>query len=500
MRMNGVLIRVTGTLLLLGMSRPSALAAPETLDTIAIAAPETLDTIAIAAPDAAEKQAGAENQNVAPSASVSVLQVTGTTNVFTISAQHADVLSLLKLVFDQAHRQFVPDAGVSGDVTFALSGQRFDTVLASICRQTFLRYEVDKQGIYQFRRDEESLRDLLLKTQAINNVLSEQLRRMGYAVPSAPFGANELSRGRALSSGQAAPGAAANSGMGAGQRGEFGGGGGFGRNNAGYAGGQGSRNAASNSPVLPPGSADTTAGRRNADIGKDEQSGSANSKVQARRKPDDQGSLEGSQKPSPVNGASSEPGQAGPAGQAAAPGTNRQAAGVSQDGQASVRDIAPSDLEFANTGQYQTFMKQNHLVAINTRGEKVPVLQVLADLSRQANVPILVDPDVPKGKEFVVSAAIPACPLNVMLNYLGYGLRLEWRWVNSRIYITTTPEIQPYLHGVPLPAPANGNNIGSGITILPQRSTAPQNQAPQKRSEDAEKSKEDKKDGKGAGG
>ncbi len=403
MRLNVALIQITGTLLLLGM-----------LHTSSFAAPEALNTIALAMPGATEKQAGAENQNVTPPATVSVLQVTGTTNVFTISAQHADVLSLLKLVFDQSHRQFVPDASVTGDVTFALSGQRFDTVLASICRQTFLRYEVDKQGIYQFRRDEEGLRNLLLKTQAINNVLSEQLRRMGYAVPSVQFGANEASRGRALSSSQAAPGAAANSGTGAGQRGGFGGGGGFGRNDSGYAGGQGA-----NTPGSSQSSGDIIAGRRSADIGKDERGDNANAKIMARRKPDDQSGVEGSQKPSPVNGAGAEPGPSGSAGQSTAPGTNRQAAGIYQDGQAGVRGPAPSDLEFATTGQYQTFMKQNNLVAINTRGEKVPVLQVLADLSRQANVPILVDPDVPKGKEFVVSASIPACPLNVMLNYLG---------------------------------------------------------------------------------
>ncbi len=72
--------------------------------------------------------------------------------------------------------------------------------------------------------------------------------------------------------------------------------------------------------------------------------------------------------------------------------------------------------------------------------------------------------------------------------------------MNNRIYITTTPELQPYLRGIPLPAPGNGGNIGNGITILPRRSASPQNQVPQKKSEDTEKGKEDKKDSKGAGG
>ncbi len=180
-----------------------------------------LNAAAWAAPHATETQAGAGSGNGSASAPVSVLQVTGTTNSFTVSAQHADVLSLLKLVFDQAHRQFVPDASVTGDVTFALTGQRFDVVLAAICRQTFLRYEVDKQGIYRFRRDEEALRNLLLKTQAINGVLQEQLRGMGYAVPSTVLGTDSQMRSRAMQGRQSAP-----AGDAIGGQGGFGGGGG----------------------------------------------------------------------------------------------------------------------------------------------------------------------------------------------------------------------------------------------------------------------------------
>lgn len=478
MILNAAMIRVTGILIAFGV----------------------MNTAALAAPNATEKQAGAENQSAALSAPVSVLQVTGTTNSFTISAQHADVLSLLKLVFDQAHRQFVPDASVTGDVTFALSGQKFDTVLASICRQTFLRYEVDKQGIYQFRRDEEGLRNLLLKTQTINNVLSEQLRRMGYAVPSAPLGPDSASRGRVVPGTQATPGEMVNGGLGTASRGGAGGfgGGGFGRNDSGYVGGQRRGEGASNAPVVVPG--DTLTTRRSADSSKEAGIGSTDTKARTARKPDNRSGLEGTQQSAGVNGVLGGTGQAGPAGPAAAPGSGGQSAGIYRDGQANVRGFAPSELEFANPGQYQSFMKQNNFVSVNTRGEKAPVLQILADLSRQAGVPILIDPDVPKAEEFVVSATIPARPLNEMLNILGYYARLEWRWVNGRIYVTTTPQLHLYLHGAMLPAPSNGDNIGNGITVLPQRSAAPQNQAPQKRAEAVEKGKEDKKDGKGAGG
>ena len=157
---------------------------------------EAAPKIGVAAPRDRDHAAGQEaaNGNGGPALPVSQMQVSGTTNNFTVSAQHADVLSLLKLVFDQAHRQFVPDASVTGDVTFALSGQRFDGVLAAICKQAFLRYDVDKNGVYQFRRDDEALRSLILKTRAINVVLQEQLRRMGYAVPSA-VAANSFAAG-----------------------------------------------------------------------------------------------------------------------------------------------------------------------------------------------------------------------------------------------------------------------------------------------------------------
>ena len=451
-----------------------------------------------AAPPIMEIQAGAQNQSATP-APISVLQVTGTTNSFTVSAQHADVLSLLKLVFDQSHRQFVPDAGVTGDVTFALSGQRFDTVLSAICRQTFLRYEVDKNGVYQFRRDEVGLRDLLLKTQAINNVLSDQLRRMGYAVPTPLPGTEEANRSRTM---RGVPSGTTANGVqgGFGAKGDFGGGfggggGGASTNSIDSINGRGRGADAVNAPASVTNA--TSAGRRSGDSSKEARIGNSDAKVESARKPDNRGGVEGTQRPLAMNRQRGDSGPTGPSGrggQATEAEASSLAAGLNRDAQLKGRVYAPSEPDLSDGGQYLTFKKQNSFVSVNTRGEKVPMQQVLADLSRQASVPILVDPDVPKGEEFLVDAAIPALPLNEMLNFLGYRARLEWRWVNGRIYVTATPQLKLYLRGSMLSDPANSGNIGNGITVLPRRAAAPTTQEPQKKPEDADKSKKEQKD------
>src|SRR5579871_1436737 len=119
----------------------------------------------------------------------SLLQVTGTTNHINISASHADVLSVLKAIFEQSHQQFAADPSVNGDVTMVLNGQPFSVVLGSVCKQTFLRYDIDKNGIYQFKRDDQAIREGFAHIRIINGEIAEQLKRLGFTlVPSGQAG------------------------------------------------------------------------------------------------------------------------------------------------------------------------------------------------------------------------------------------------------------------------------------------------------------------------
>ena len=336
------------------------------------------------------------------------LQVSGTTNNFTISAQHADVLSLLKLAFAQAHRQFVPDASVTGDVTFSLAGQKFETVLSAICRQAILRYVIDSNGIYQFRRDDEALRNMLLKTQAINRVIMDQLRGMGYTIPN-------TAAGRSASGG--------------------------------VGGGSNDRGAGFGEKRMSPDSAvDSTSAR----------------------------SLRLSKSPENVTGAP----------RVSSPDTEASIGkpyGLIGDG-------ALPNLEDGT--QYQVFMKQNHLVYVNTKGEDMAVRDILLDMGRQAGIAILIDPAVPHGKDFVLNGSISARPMAELLNILAYKAHLEWRWVNNRILVTTTPQLQFYLRGALLPLP------NSGVTVLPSRGDrpAPANSDKKTDSKSEDSSKEKPKD------
>ena len=339
--------------------------------------------------DKAETQESAVGNDV--SAASSVLQVSGTTNNFTVSAQHADVLSLLKLVFAQTHRQFVPDASVTGDVTFSLAGQKFDTVLSAVCRQAILRYEVDSNGIYQFRRDDEALRTLLLKTQTINRVLQEQLRRMGYTVPG---------------------------------------------------------------PLVPDGSRGT---KPASEFARSDTAGSAKAMMSNKSGPGADTKTSNSRSVRPFG--------------AQEKVVDDTARSINSNPVNSAEGNGALSLPNMNDStQYQMFLKQNNLVSVNTKGEEMAVRDILLDMGRQAGVSILIAPEVPRGADFVLNGYITPRPLAELLNILAYKAHLDWRWVNNRIFVTTTPQLQFYLRGALMPPP-NG-----GITVLPSRSpgrTAP---------------------------
>ncbi len=403
-----------------------------------------------------------------PSMPSSVLQVSGSTNSFVISAQRADVLSLLKLVFHQAHRQFVPDASVTGDVTFALSGQKLETVLDAICRQAFLRCDIDRNDIYQFRRDEQALRNFILKTQVINTALQEQVRRMGYTVPQ------NLTAGT--------PGLALNNGLGGGAQG-----GGFGRDsgvNLGRANSQYSVNRQGGSPS-PSGQAGPL-GVQNAispgDIAR-ARSNSPQGVAPVRAKDDNATGAENEQNAKssgvqePVR-LSTSAGQGEGAGQGQFAPANtprpveRRAGSTQQSG-----DPRPAMPNLEDSAQYQLFLKQNNFVMFNTQEQDRPVRDILLDLSRQSGVPIYIDPAVPGGDAFVINGYVTPRPLVEVLNYLAYKARLEWRWINNRVYVTITPQLNLYLHGSLLSPPQGGAGVSSS-----QQNTRPRQNPVQQRS------------------
>ena len=90
------------------------------------------------------------------------------------------------------------------------------------------------------------------------------------------------------------------------------------------------------------------------------------------------------------------------------------------------------------------FLKQNNLVTINTQGLEVPVTEVFAELQRQSNIAILVDPDIPRGPKFRMQLTLRPTSLTDALNLLCPALHLNWRRLNNSLFITPTSDFQIY--------------------------------------------------------
>ncbi len=400
-------------------------------------------------------QEPASGSGIMPTMPAGALQVSGSTNSFVISAQRADVLSLLKLIFNQAHRQFVPDASVTGDVTFALSGQKLETVLDSVCKQAFLRYDIDRNNIYQFRRDEQALRNFILKTQVINTALQDQVRRMGYTVPqnaAAGFGGGAQGGGFVGGSGEDLRRASVQNSVN-GQVGLH--------LPSGQAGEPGVQDL--NSPLgISRARSDSQPGAAPVRAKDDSVTGSANeqnAKQFGRQAPVKLSTSVG-------QGEVAGQGQSAPANPPRPVEAMGQARNVQQFGEPRA---AMPNLE--DSAQYQLFLKQNNFVMFNTQERDTPVRDVLLDLSRQSGVPIYIDPAVPGGDAFVVNGYVTPRPLVEVLNYLAYKARLEWRWINNRVYVTTTPQLNLFLHGSLLPPPQGG----AGVLPAQQNARSQQN-------------------------
>ncbi|MCX6382248.1 MAG: hypothetical protein NT023_22690 [Armatimonadetes bacterium] len=116
---------------------------------------------------------------------VGTLQVTGTIEKFTISANRADVMDTLKLIFEQAEKQFVPVGNLTGTVTLRLTEQPLVTTLDAVCKQTFLRFRFDaNSGIFYIERNEPAVRDAIQRLRQLDTELRNQLRLLGLSLPS----------------------------------------------------------------------------------------------------------------------------------------------------------------------------------------------------------------------------------------------------------------------------------------------------------------------------
>ena len=125
------------------------------------------------------------------SAPTSQLQVSRKIGKYTLIADRAEVKSVLKLLFDQAEKQFLPDANTIGQLTMRLDGQPFRVCLDAICLQTFLKYQLDpKTGIYLITRNEQAIKESFGRMRSMNILLQRQLETLGFKVQS-----DQVSRG-----------------------------------------------------------------------------------------------------------------------------------------------------------------------------------------------------------------------------------------------------------------------------------------------------------------
>lgn len=331
----------------------------------------------------------------------SSLRVTGTALQITVEADHADVQKTLKSLFDQANKQFDVDSTVAGTVTLRLTDQTFETVLKSICKQAFLRYQQDAgTGIYHLERDPEMIKESFSHLDSLNADLRRQLRALGLELPEDA----QLDRMRF------------------------------------------SQNRVNAKAMLPaPNGPEGTAGRSLSVPDKQAASG-ANGRGGAAAS---RGSVEDKQKDENLK-------QDAPKFKE---GVIMLPEGLSQgalDMLFSSPNVDKEQLPVLEQN-YLEFLHQNNLVAFNSNGAQYPMTDVLKELGRQANVPIWIDPSVPSGKQFRISLNLPPHTLEEALNLILPASRLRWRWIGSSVYVTPTPSFQIFYGSAPQPYVIYGN-------------------------------------------
>ena len=115
---------------------------------------------------------------------------------------------------------------------------------------------------------------------------------------------------------------------------------------------------------------------------------------------------------------------------------------LTQESIAEIFGLNPQTNTLQNPDNYLAFLKQNGLVYINTGGSKAPVTEVLQELGRQSNTPILIDPSVPTGPKFNLQGYISPRTLPEAMQVLTQSSRLTWRWLGGSIYVSALPDFQ----------------------------------------------------------
>jgi hypothetical protein len=350
------------------------------------------------------RSAEAQNQLVTPNAAApplpapATLQVSARAGRFTLSADRADVQSVLKALFDQAERQFILDSTVTGQVTMRLTNQPLRVALDAICAQTFLRYRYDaEKNLYRFERNDEAIRAAFARLRSLDGNLLQQLRSQGFDIP---FEMQQRGVYKIRSDGTVQGGAALNA-----------------------------PNSGSQRAVAP---APRAAGDRKVTPPHSE---------------------EAPLRPTPATRQ-----KAGEALQNQAPGSpqdvlarnGRQGEPLSLD--ADSDKVNPFGYLNNSSPEYNQFLAQNGLVTFTIpKGQAAPVADVLLSLGRQANVPILIDPSVPNGPVFRIDGNLPPRPFVEALNLLAPAARLEWRWVGNQVFVNAAPDFQIFFGSNPVP-------------------------------------------------
>jgi hypothetical protein len=355
-----------------------------------------------------------DSEPVQAAVTSSRLRITGDRTTFTVDSDHADVLACLKSLFSQAGKQFDADPAVGGQITLQLNSQPLEVVLASVCKQAFVKYHVDPAtGIWHFEADDVAIKAAFKRIRDLNEDLKQQLRALGLDVPQiAPFVGELLPGGR----GGATQGNALR---------------------------QGSPSAASgaNGPAGPAG------GGFGGGLAQQKHMDAARA--------------------NPAPNAAANSAQNGLQRQAGQEGAYFANGAVKSDflpdsfvreflsaGSAANSSITPEEFQ----KQYGAFLKQSGLVAINTNGNAVPMSDLFAELSRQSGTPILLDPSVPRGSKFRINLSLPACTLSEALNIILPAAHLRWRALNGTTYVSATPDFQLFFGTQMTPGVIYGNS------------------------------------------
>ncbi len=390
------------------------------------------------------------------------LQISGTKVQFSVEADHADVLSSLKALFVQANKQFDADSAVAGQITLKLTSQSLETVLASICKQTFIKYKLDAStGIYHFEQDIDAVKQAFARLDALSALMRQQLRDMGLGLPEdskidgayAKTLTSETNGERSV-----APGATGRQ-FGAGDLGPPGAAGPGGQVSQRNGGANGGR--AGNNPLVTNGADVPQAQGQSQAGGGFGGGGGLSQKANPTGLPEkaiSRGAGREANAQDSVRGKNNVPQVATPKVDGAVQ-SSRAVSPTFKDSQIPTYFV-PEELllqllqadnsktnnlsvtPFAFNRALDTYLKENNLIAINTGNIAVPVADVLAELGRQANVPILIDPMVPRGSKFRITLTLPACSLNEALNLVLPPAHLLWRTINNAIYVTPKPDFQ----------------------------------------------------------